>query len=128
MIIIKTELLLHRAQQSVKSNPAFKNPAASEYAVTRLMMQLVGATAFGLLVKHLYYIINPSVNLADQYYQWKEFFWDLFGTLMFFVVYFSSCTPKPYKPSKAKKLIEQATDRIRQNVATPTLSLERLNN
>lgn len=128
IIIIKTEIILYRAQQSVKSNPGFINPATSEYGVTRLMIQFVGVAAFGLLINHLYYIINPSLNLTEQYHQWQEFFWDLFGMLMFFVVYFSSCTPKPYKPSKAKKLIEQATDRIRQSVATPMLSLERLNN
>ena len=123
IIIIKTELILYRAQQSVKSNPAFVNPAASEYAVTRLMMQFVGAAAFGLLVKHLYYIINPPVNLTEQYYQWKEFFWDLFGTLMFFVAYFSSCTPKPYKPGKVKKFIEQTAGRIRQSVTAPVPKL-----
>src|SRR5476651_203899 len=40
IVIIKMELISHRAQQSVKNNPAFINPVVSEYAVTRLMMQL----------------------------------------------------------------------------------------
>jgi hypothetical protein len=123
MVIVKTELILSRAQQSVQKNPAFINPVVSEYAITRLIMQLVGMAAFGLLLKHLYYILNPSVIVTEQYYQWKEFFWDIFGMLMFFVSYFSSCTPKPYKPSKAKKLIEQTVDRLRQSVASPMLSL-----
>jgi hypothetical protein len=123
MVIVKTELILSRAQQSIQKNPAFINPVVSEYAITRLIMQLVGMAAFGLLLKHLYYILNPSVIVTEQYYQWKEFFWDIFGMLMFFVSYFSSCTPKPYKPSKAKKLIEQTVDRLRQSVASPMLSL-----
>ena len=118
MVIIKMESILRRAQQGVKNNPAFKNPVVSEYAVTRVLMQFVGVVAFGFLLKHLYYIVNPSVNYAEQFDHCKEFFWNLFGVLMFFVAYFSSCTPKPYKTSKAKKLIEEASDRIRQSAAT----------
>jgi lysylphosphatidylglycerol synthetase-like protein (DUF2156 family) len=118
MVIIKMESILRRAQQRVKNNPAFKNPVVSEYAVTRVLMQFVGVVAFGFLLKHLYYIVNPSVNYAEQFDHCKEFFWNLFGVLMFFVAYFSSCTPKPYKTSKAKKLIEEANDRIRQSAAT----------
>ncbi len=118
-ILIKIELILYRAQQSLKKNPSFMNPIVNDYSVTRVMMQFIGLVTFGLLVKHLYYIINPSVSLTEEYYQWREFFWDLFGLLMFFVAYFGSCTPKPYKPSKAKKLIEQITNGIRQRIAAP---------
>ncbi len=126
IIIIKMEFILRRAQQSVKKNPSFINPVVSEYAVTRLIMQFIGMAAFGLLIKNLYYIINSPVSLAGQYDQWKEFFWDLFGTLMFFVAYFGSCTPKPYEPCKVKKFIEQITDGISQRVKVPLPKLARL--
>jgi hypothetical protein len=127
MIVIKIELILNRAQQSVRKNPSFINPVVSEYAITRLIMQFIGMAAFGLLIKNLYYIINSPVSLAGQQYDlWKEFFWDLFGTLMFFVAYFGSCTPKPYKPGKVKKFIEQITDGISQRVAAPLPRLARL--
>ena len=116
MIIIKIEFILRRAQQSSENNPAFKNPVVSEYAVTRVLIQFVGVAAFGFLIKHLYYILNPSLNYTEQYNQCKEFFWDLFGILMFFVAYFSSCTPNPYKPSKARKFIEKTSDRIQCKV------------
>lgn len=119
IVIIKMDFILRRAQHSLQNNPAFKNPVVSEYAVTRIMIQFVGIAAFGFLIKHLYYIVNPSVNYTEQLDQCKEFFWDLFGILMFFVAYFSSCTPKPYKTSKAKKLLEQASERLIQNAATP---------
>jgi ABC-type multidrug transport system fused ATPase/permease subunit len=112
MIIVKMDLISRRAQQSLENNPTFKNPVVSEYAVSRVLIQFVGMAAFGFLIKHLYYIINPSVNYMDQYDQCKEFFWDFFGMLMFFVAYFSSCTPNPYKPSKARKFIEKTSDRI----------------
>lgn len=119
MIIIKMEFISRRAQQSLENNPAFKNPVVSEYAITRVLIQFVGVAAFGFLIKHLYYILNPSLNYTEQYIQCKEFFWDIFGMLMFFVAYFSSCTPKPYKPSKARKFIEKTSDRI-QGIATHT--------
>ncbi len=118
-VLIKMELILYQAQQSLKKNPSFMNPVVNDYSVTRVMMLFIGLIAFGLLIKHLYYIINPSISLTEQYYEWREFFWDLFGLLMFFVAYFGSCTPKPYKPSKAKNLIEQITNGIRQRVASP---------
>ncbi len=120
MVIIKMESILRRAQQGVKNNPAFKNPVVSEYVVTRVLIQFVGIVAFGFLLKHLYYIVNPSVNYTDQFDHCKEFFWNLFGVLMFFVAYFSSCTPKPYKTSKVRKLMEQGNDRMSQSVATLT--------
>jgi hypothetical protein len=104
MVIIKMDFILRRAQHSLQNNPAFKNPVVSEYAVTRIMIQFVGIAAFGFLIKHLYYIVNPSVNYTEQ---------------LFFVAYFSSCTPKPYKTSKAKKLLEQASERLMQSAATP---------
>lgn len=107
MIIIKIELILKRAQNTSQNNPTFKNPIVNEYVFARILIQFVGIAAFGFLIKHLYYIITPSVNYTEQYYQCKEFFWDLFGILMFFVAYFSSCTPKPYKTSKVKKLLGQ---------------------
>jgi hypothetical protein len=119
MVLVKMELILNRGQQSVKKNPAFMNPVVSEYALTRLIMQMLGIASFGLLIKHGYYILNPSVNVAAQLYQWREFSWDLFGTLMFFVVYFSSCTPKPYKPSKTRKLAEAAADKMREAASAP---------
>jgi len=117
MIIVKMEYILRRAQQGLENNPAFKNPVVSEYAITRVLIQFVGVAAFGFLIKHLYNILDSSLNYTEQYNQCKEFFWDLFGMLMFFVAYFSSCTPKPYKPSKARKLIEKTSDRI-QNIVT----------
>ena len=119
IVIIKMDFILRRAQHSLQNNPAFKNPVVSEYAVTRILIQFVGVAAFGFLIKHLYYIVNPSVNYTDQFDQCKDFFWDLFGTLLFFVAYFSSCTPKPYKTSKAKKLLEQTSERLRQSAVTP---------
>ncbi|MDE3185367.1 MAG: hypothetical protein KGM16_18285 [Bacteroidota bacterium] len=119
MVIIKMDFILRRAQQSLQNNPAFKNPIVSEYAVTRILIQFVGVAAFGFLIKHLYYIVNPSINYADQLDQCKDFFWDLFGTLMFLVAYFSSCTPKPYKTSKAKKLLEQTSERLAQSAVMP---------
>ena len=119
MVIIKMDFILRRAQHSLQNNPAFKNPIVSEYAVTRILIQFVGVAAFGFLIKHLYYIVNPSINYADQLDQCKDFFWDLFGTLMFLVAYFSSCTPKPYKTSKAKKLLEQTSERLAQSAVMP---------
>jgi len=120
MVMFKIKTMSYRAQESLKNNPQFKNPAVSEFAVTRVLIQFVGIAAFGFLLNHLYYIINPSVNYAEQFDQCKEFSWDAFGTLMFFATYFSSCTPKPYKPSKAKRLFERANDIVR--LGKPTLS------
>jgi hypothetical protein len=120
MVMFKISSMSYRAQQSLKNNPEFKNPVVSEFAVTRVLIQFVGIAAFGFLLNHLYHIINPSVNYGEQFDQCKEFFWDLFGTLMFFATYFSSCTPKPYKPSKARKLIEKAGQMV--SLGKPALS------
>ena len=119
MIIVKMESISRKAEQDLKNKSGLMNNAVSEYAVTRIIMQLVAIAAFGFFIKHLYYILNPSViGIQKQYGEWKELFWDTFGMLMFFVAYFSSCTPKPYKPSKARKLIEDANNRVMQSMAT----------
>lgn len=106
VIIVKIEFLSTKAEQSVKNKHGIINPAVIEYAATRIIMQFVAIAAFGFLIKHLCYILTPSVTVITQFNEWKELFWDIFGMLIFFVTYFSSCTPKPYKPSKARKFIE----------------------
>lgn len=115
-VIVKMEFLSHKAEQGLKNRYGLINPAVSEYAITRIMMQFVSVAAFGFLMKHLYYVLTPSVVIDKQFDEWKELFWDVFGILIFFVAYFSSCTPKPYKPNKARKLIE--SNKITLSTAT----------
>lgn len=116
MIIVKMEILSRKAEQSIKNKHGLINPVVSEYATTRMLMQLVAFVAFGFFIKHLFYIVNPSVNIKELYNQWKELFWDVFGITILFVAYFSSCTPKPYKPSKSRKLIESINRRVEQSI------------
>ena len=118
MLIVKMELLSRKAEQSVKNKYGLINSAVSEYATTRMLMQLVALAAFGFLIKHLLFIVNSSVSITEQYNEWKELFWDAFGITLFFVAYFSSCTPKPYKPGKARKLLEALNSRVTNNVKT----------
>jgi len=103
MVLIKMEAIANNAKKSLRNSEGLMNPVVGQYAGTRIIIQFVALAAFGFLVIHLYYILNPSFTTFDkQLNDWKELCWDVFGILLFPVAYFSSCTPKPYDPSKAR--------------------------
>jgi hypothetical protein len=118
-IIIKIEYMLHSARESLKNKYELMNSAVIEYATTRIIMILIAMTSFGFFLSHLYSISISVQNITQQYNDWKELCWDTFGMLLFLVAYFNSCTPKPYKPGKLKKFVQNTIDRIRLGITPP---------
>lgn len=120
-IIVKIEYMLHAARESLKNKYELMNSAVIEYATTRVVMLLIAIVAFCFFLSHLYIISVSQQNVTQLYNDWKELCWDAFGMLLFFVAYFNSCTPKPYKPGKLKRFITNIMDgtRLSSNTATP---------
>ncbi len=119
-IIVKMEYMLHSARESLKNKSEFMNSAVIEYAVTRIIVLLIAITAFCFFLSHLYTISISTQSVTQLYGDWKELCWDIFGILLFFVAYFNSCTPKPYKPGKLRRFIQNTTERMRLSTTPPT--------
>jgi hypothetical protein len=116
IIILKMRFIARNAEQVLKEKNGLMNPVANQYAAARIVVQFVSLAAFGFLVVHLFYTLSQTFVSPERWYvEGKELLWYFFGVLIFPVVYFSSCTPRPYNTSKARKFIQN--NKLRQSVA-----------
>jgi hypothetical protein len=97
-------------EKHLRENPAFSNPVAIHLSFTR--------TIWGLIT-----IMSLTMFCEDIFSRrWAHTIYHSNDIVILFILYFASCTPKPHKPSKARKLIEKAKEsisRLRSPVLKP---------
>jgi hypothetical protein len=120
VIILSTGKIIRETEQSVKNNPVFTNPAVIRYVTFRLLLGIITLLSLIFVISHFSGVLNPGTK-NQQYSNWGGLFSNLADIFSFMVVYFSSCTPKPYKPSRARKLMLKAIELIRSLGKTPAL-------
>lgn len=102
---------LNHAENACRENPLFRNPYRVRFMQTRYILLLlfiwnaITSNIVFNLIKHTSNedMFNLKIGVSIRYVI------DLFLCL----VYFASCTPKPYKPSKTKVLLQKTKESLR---------------
>lgn len=121
-ITLYVSWMIHYAQNSVRNNPVFTNPVVMRFAFFRMLWQFITIMAIIMFFTNIVKVMQPSADNKEMYIKWKELVWNLADMFIFLILYFGACTPKPYKPSKVRKLIEKAKEsisRLRSPVLKP---------
>ena len=102
-VISKMFFMQRTAEDALRNNNKLMNPTIVDFALTRIIIQFVAIGGFGFLVNHIYNIINFKIGIVVTANEVKDLCWDMFAILLFLVVYFNSCTPKPFDMIKKRK-------------------------
>ncbi len=107
LFLIALTLIIAHAKRSCENNPTFKNPLALQFSFGRVIFAFIAvALALPLLGIHYNDLMHGNIR-ENKYHNIAELFWSGSDVLIFLWLYFGSCTPKPYKPSKIKKFLEK---------------------
>lgn len=122
LITLYVSFMLRYAERSVRNNPVFSNPLVIRFALFRTLWQFITIMALMMFPVAIFGVTQPFQNNEDMYKKWTTFAISFSDILIFLTLHFGSCTPKPHKPSKVRKLIEKAKEsisRLRSPVLKP---------
>lgn len=121
--IIILGVIFNNAEEICKNNPVFQNPQAVRLSPIRLFWFFMSAMCCLMLPSYIYHFIYIASTNNEQYKSLEFLFINIKDIALLFLMYFGSCTPKPYKPSKVKKLVEKAKEAIEtvgEKISSPT--------
>lgn len=98
-------MIFKEGEENCKNNPSFGNPLVIKLGVVRSILLLLSFVLVLFLPKNIYFLATYNIADKEFYSQLESFILGIRDILFSLYLYFGSCTPKPPKTSKVKKLL-----------------------